>query len=391
MQRQQQTTDDKRQTMIITFQTSAIHAFLDAFAGRPGMMHYDDSKPVKISESNRDFVWPLEMQQGFIMSILTGLPIPAFTLVNGEIVDGGNRSTTLHRFRNGEFTVKVSEALLHTVNASADADSAANAAFQAGSDAETRIMNYEAVCYNRNLVRKWDSAIIMQQLITNATKDEYSQIYENLNKGIMLTCGQLMENRKHRPWVAVADSIIGRGGVGYQDAALMSLVYRVWSRAFKPTASRRELAFAFQVLVSAELGPQHFHSRFQRHVQTIMSDVAPTTTRFRTILEMIDSCDEARTIPSQKKKTIFTKFIGAIIYDLHTPELSHEAWREKWSSFITQAYNRIAAEDVTNIIDNITGEITWGVPTAERIGHISRNVARFLDAASAASTGDEHI
>ena len=365
-------------TMDITHSQTNINAFLNTFAGRPESKHYNPSKKMKISENNREFVWSSEMQQGLIISILSGLPIPAFTLVNGEIMDGGNRTTTLFNFRNGEFAVQLPSTLLR---GSSNSNSNSN-----------EPLNYEAVRANGDLASRWDSAMISIQVITNASKDQCSQIYENLNKGVQLTTGQLLENRKHRPWVAMAERIIRPNGA-YPDAGLVS---RVWSNAFKQKAKkeddpRRELAFAFQVLVSAELGPQHFHSNFQRHVRTIMSDaIAPTTDRLRAILEMLDSCDESRTIPMKKKKTIFKKFIGAIIYDLHAIGMTRTAWSEKWSAFITQIYTR----DMKQIIDDVIEAIPWGVPSAERNGAISHNVARYLtnlasDLALAAAIGSE--
>ena len=364
-------TTDRRQTMTmdITHSQTNINAFLNTFAGRPESKHYNPSKKMKISENNREFVWSSEMQQGLIISILSGLPIPAFTLVNGEIMNGGNRTTTLFNFRNGEFTVQVPSALLRESVSS-------NSSSSSSSSSGNYIMNYEAVRANGDLASKWDTAMISIQVITNASRDQCSQIYENLNKGVQLTIGQLLENRNHRPWVAMAQRIILPNGA-YPDAGLVS---RVWSNTFKQKAKkeddpRRELAFAFQVLVSAELGPQHFHSNFQRHVRTIMSDaIAPTTDRLRAILEMLDSCDESRTIPMKKKKTIFKKFIGAIIYDLHAIEMTRTAWSEKWSAFITQIYTR----DMKQIIEDTIEDIGWGVPSAERNGAISHNVARFL-------------
>ena len=88
-----------------TFQTTSINDFLNKFAGRKGMQHYDDRKPIKVAECNRDFVWKIDMQQEFICSILEGFPIPAMCITNQEIVDGGNRSTTLWRYKNGEFKI----------------------------------------------------------------------------------------------------------------------------------------------------------------------------------------------------------------------------------------------------------------------------------------------
>ena len=337
----------------ITHSNSSIGAFLNAFAGRQGSANYDNSKQMKISENNRDFVWPLEMQQSFIVSIVSGLPIPAFTLVNGEIVDGGNRTTTLFRFRHGEFKVPVPARLLRGANTDGARD-----------------MNYDEVLKNEDLASKWHAAVISKQLITNADSDECSQIYENLNKGVQLTCGQLLKNRKHRPLVATAEQII-RGS--YPDSGLVS---RVWAHSFKQTEKLTELAYAFQVFVSAELGPNHFHSNFHRHLPIIMSETLPTTDHLRTILQMLDSCDRARAVPMKKKKKIFTKFIGAIICDLHSsPVMPRATWSEKWSTFIDHIYN---THDMKKIIMDTIDPIMWGIDVRDRNREISQNVARYL-------------
>ncbi len=329
--------------MNTTFQTTTVSHFLDNFAGRRGMESYDDTKPIKIAECNRDFVWPLKMQKEFVRSILQGFPIPAMCIANGEILDGGNRSTTLWLYKNGAFTTSLEEGGVE--------------------------LDYTQMCNDRTLTRRWDSAVIPQQIITNATPDQVAQIYENLNKGIRLTFGQLLENRRHRPWVALAEAMIGRGDAEYPDRDLLA---RVWSARFPRTKNRGELAFAFQVLVSAERGPNHFNQTFVEHVSLIMSDVAPSSENLRAILEMIDLCDPDHTISMKKKKETFKKFIGAIIHDFH--KMDSVAWAEKWSEFIHMAYNTIEADEISSILD--VGVLRAN--HASRILGISENVRRFL-------------
>lgn len=327
-----------------TFQTTTISDFLDNFAGRRSMEHYDDAKPVKIAECNRDFVWSQAMQRDFICSILKGFPIPAMCIVNGQIVDGGNRSTTLWLFKNGKITVHIDE----------------------------DVMDYEKMCTNRTLTRRWDSAVIPQQIVSNASPDQFAQIYENLNKGVKLSFGQLLENRKHRPWVSVAEAMIGRGETEYADR---DLLHRVWTASFPYTKGREELAWAYQILVGAEHGPQHFHFRFPDQIQLIMGDSPPTTRRLYTILEMIDACDTDRTVSVKKKKDIFKKFIGAIIYDHHDRAMNMEAWTEKWTEFIRQAYNTLGEKDIKKIINVGNKRAT----SSSRIQAISENVTRYLE------------
>lgn len=329
--------------MNTTFHTTTIEDFLDNFAGRRGMQNYDESKNIKISECNRDFVWKSDMQQSFICSILHGFPIPAICITNGQIVDGGNRSTTLWLFRNGAFKVK-----LHP-----DADP----------------INYSEMCLDRTLTRKWDSAIIPHQNITNASHEQFAQIYENLNKGIQLTFGQLLENRKYCPWVAMAESMIGRGNGVYLD---IDLLHRVWTNGFKKTKHRRELGLAFQVLVGAERGPTHFHLSFSEHLPLIMGDTPPTTQNLRNILMMLAGCNPDQTVSAKKKKEIFHKFIGAIIHDMHT--MTRSDWKIKWSTFIPQAYTSLSESTIKRIIN--VG--TLRASSSSRIEGVSANVARFM-------------
>lgn len=330
--------------MNTTFQTTTIGDFLDNFSGRRGMENYDDTKCIKIAECNRDFVWPPAMQQDFIRSILQGFPIPAMCITNGQIVDGGNRSTTLWLFRNGAFQIKLTP--------------------------DSEYINYDKMCEDRTLTRRWDSAVIPQQIITNATPDQFAQIYENLNKGIQLTFGQLLENRRHRPWVELSEAIIGRGNGFYEDR---NLVQRVWSPRFMKTKHRRELGFAFQVLVGAECGPQHFHLSFTEHIPLIMSDIRPVPQRLHNILALLDSCDPANIVSSKKKKDIFRKFIGAIIHDMYNMETN--LWSNKWTEFITQAYNTLSIDTIKKIID--VGNLR--ATSSSRIAGVSENVRKYLN------------
>jgi hypothetical protein len=328
-----------------TFQTTTIGDFLDNFAGRRDMVGYDDTKSIKIAECNRDFVWPENMQKDFIRSILQGFPIPAMCITNEQIVDGGNRSTTLWLYRNNQFAIAMAPG---------------------GPE-----MNYDTICKDRALTRRWDSAVIPQQVITNATPDQFAQIYENLNKGIVLTFGQLLENRKYRPWVAMAEAMI-RKGTAYPDGDLLRLVWPA-AASFRKNKQRNELGFGFQILVGAERGPAHFHSQFANHIPLIMGDVVPTTDRLRKILELIEGCDEDKSVPAQKKTDVFKKFIGAIIYDMHTME--NAEWVSKWTEFIPKAYNTMTKEQFKCIanVGNKRASIN------ARIAGVSENVQRFLE------------
>jgi hypothetical protein len=338
--------------MNTTFQTTTIGDFLDNFAGRRDMAGYDDSKPIKIAECNRDFVWPLDMQKALIRSILQGYPIPAMCVCNEQIVDGGNRSTTLWLYRNNRFSVNMSDN---------------------GED-----MYYDEMCEDRAYTRRWDSAVIPQQIITNATPDQFAQIYENLNKGIPLTFGQLLENRKHHSWVSMAAAIINKSPL-YPDG---ELVRQVWSPQFRKTKNRTELGFVFQVLVGAEKGPANFHTKFLNHLPLIMGNTVPTTDGLRKILEMLILCDEDRVVSAKKKSEVFRKFIGPIIHDMYT--LSKQEWKNKWIEFIPKAYNTITKEQFKEITK--TGNKRANI--SSMIEGVSERVQMFLNGELNVSASD---
>lgn len=325
-----------------------IEGLLSTFAGRIGMENYDETKPLKIAECNRDFVWDDVLQEKLIKSILEGYPIPAITICNGTIVDGGNRLTTLWLFRNGHLQVKLDD----------------------GS-----IVNYEAMCENRGLVRRWDACYIPQVVVSNATYDQVSQIYQNLNQGKSLTFGQILENRSRRPFVKVGLSMIGYNNDPFE---LRELVDRVWykpSAKPKKTKTRGEIAFAYQIIRATEYGPAHFNTNMMEHIDFIMSNnTVPTLSNLKWILETLNEVDPTNSIQRGKKKDCFKRFIGAIIYDLFT-SMPKEDIKEKWQALFRKVYNVLSKKQLSKLVD-------VGVKRANnslRIEQLSKNVSKYLE------------
>lgn len=324
------------------------------FTGREGMGGYDPTKPYKLYELNRDFIWPLELQQGLIGAIFTGYPIPPILICNGFIVDGGNRITTIWRFKNNQFSVKIN-----------------------GVD-----YTYESISTNRELIRMWDKCQIPVEEVNEATNDNISQIYENRNKGIKLTHGQLIENRKHIPIVNAALSIIGRA----EDNSIYpyrELTSRVWNKVFAKSKTRTEIAFAFQLLVGTMYGPHCFHTSFQRHVEQILTtDKANNVdfTRLGIMLEIIDEVDPENVVARPRKSLSFRKFAGAIIHDMGDPKEEksqmpvHELKR-KWQEMFRRAYNELEAKDLKLIFEVGTDR----GKSDTRIKTVSINVQKFLN------------
>lgn len=307
--------------MDVKISQKSLDSIVDGFTGREDMEGYDAAKPYKLYELNRDFVWDDTMQVNFIQTILTGYPIPAITMCNSAIIDGGNRVTTLWRFRNNKFKV-----LLNGVE-----------------------YDYDSMCKTREVVRAWDRCQIPLVEITNATFHQISQIYENLNKGIRLTTGQLLENRKYRPIVDAALSIIGKSTDNSQFP-YRDMVNRVWNSRIRNTKSRTEISFAFQLLMGTMYGPNHFHNSFTKYVPFITDDEQKANfENLRFILKMIDEVDPENKIPRKKKSECFRRLVGAIIYDLFTME--KEEMRHKWQIMFDQAYNVLPPEQFKAIFD----------------------------------------
>lgn len=321
---------------------------VDGFTGRDGMEGYDPEKPMKLYELNRDFVWDAIMQEGLIKSILTGYPIPPITTCNGFIVDGGNRSTTLWRFKNNQFSVQLD-----------DVD-----------------QTYETVSNNRDLSKLWDKCQVPVVEITEATSDNISDIYQNLNNGVKLTIGQLLENRKHIPIVDAALSILGRSQNNAQYPH-RELTNRVWNKVFRKSKTRTEVAFAFQLLVGTMYGPHYFHTSFSRHVEDILTKRTTVAdfTRLGTLLAILDEVDPDNAVPRAKKSICFRKFAGAMVHDMWDTSMSGDDMKKKWQTMFRQAYNVLEAKHLKAIFEVGTDR----AKNDTRIKAVSKNVEKFLD------------
>lgn len=330
--------------MDVKISQKSLDSLVDGFTGRDDMEGYDSSKQYKLYELNRDFVWDESMQTNLIQSILTGYPIPAITMCNGCIIDGGNRLTTLWLFKNNKFKVSLN-----------------------GIE-----YDYDGVCNSRDVVRAWDRCQVPLVEINNSTFDQISQIYENLNKGVRLTIGQLLENRKHKPLVDSALAIINKSKDNSQFP-YRELVNRVWNSRIRNTKSRSEIAFAFQLLMGTMHGPNHFHNSFMKYVPLLTAeDQNPNFDNLHFILTMIDEVDPDNSIPRKKKSECFRRLIGAIIYDLFTMDRTDV--KVKWQAMFSQAYNVLPPEQFRAIFEVGTAR----AKSDTKLQAISQNVAKIV-------------
>lgn len=308
--------------MLITHISQSIENYLDSFAGRENMQGYDPNKRVKMFDSNRDFVWPIPKWMAFIVSILTGYPIPSIVICNDEVMDGGNRSTVLMKWKNDEFKVRIG-------------------------DWEG---NYTAMLDHREYSRRWYQATIPVTIITGATDHEKHTTLQNYNSQVQMTNGQLFANRLYCAIVGMAASMIGHG----EDHAAFpfrDLVNRVWKNDFNKTPTRNELALAVQIVIGSMKGPISFHPKYFEHFDTIMMTKAEDIdlSRLRRICEVIESVDLPNMVNRKRKAMCFKKFIGPMIHD--DWNMDNASFNAKWTVFLSNAYNVLTAEQFKKILD----------------------------------------
>lgn len=328
----------------ITYTQISVPDYLKKFAGRACIgfdKYYSPFKSYKIAEENRDFVWldTPGLAEEFICDVLHKNPLPSIIVCNNEIIDAGNRSTVLWLFANGELTVE-------------------------------GIGTYADMKKNEDLFSNWCGCMMPITIIENATADEKAAYYEKYNKGIPLTFGQKLKNRRHRTLVAGAMKMIGRNGTTFE---LKDLMGRVWTNKFKQTKNLRELEFAFQILVSTMLGSGHFHTNFAQHLQIIRENNSVNWDNLKQILEMLDSVDTTQSIKQTKKRDCFKKFIGAIIHDFW--RMNQTELATKWQEFFKLAYNVLSTDEMKAMLD--VG--TLRANNVSRIQGISMNVTKLLE------------
>lgn len=342
----------------ITYTTTSVPDFLANFAGRRDIGHdqfYHPERRWQIAECNRDYVWPQQpsLAEDFIRSILAKDAVPSIIICNDELIDAGNRGTTLWLFANDALRV------------------------------DGRVFSE----LPRAEYGNWCGCTMPVTIIENATEDEKAGYYEKYNKGIVLTLGQKLENRKNRPLIAMAMRMIGRDEVPFP---LKDLQDQVWTPRFTKTKGRGELAFAYRILVSSMLGMRHFHTNFAEHSQVFMSDEEPRLMHLDAVYRMLAEVDPAGVIAPRVKKHVFKTFIGAVLFDLH--RMSYADLCAKWQELFRRAYNTLTPHEIKSIC-----KAGWRLRALRRNrefgdgpGAMSEVVTRYLTTGAIPRGDDDH-
>lgn len=319
-----------------------IEGFLADFAGRNDMEGYDETRPIKIAEENRDFVWDEQKCKDFIRSILTGYPIPQMVICDNLVMDGGNRSTALFMWKRNAFTVKVGE-------------------WEGNYDAMTR-----------ELSARWNQCMIPMTIITGATDEERSNVFENYNSGVQVTFAQKIWNRNYLPLAHEACSLV-YGEPKFGVFPLRDLIAQVWKKSWRKTKTRSELGLAYQVVAGSMFGPDYCSKKFsvpavQRLMNTTRAQIDHSN--LRAICEVFRTADPDGRIAPKHKEWVFKNFIPAAIHDFHAHP---DTFATKWHDFLVRAYAS-TCPDLKKLKDVGTARAN----NVSRIGALAQNISDYL-------------
>ena len=279
--------------------------FIADFTGRIRMTGFDATKRYSIAECNRDFVWPPALREEFVRSVLNGDPLPSLILCNNQLIDGGNRATTLWLYQNNRFRVDGN--------------------------------NFSDLTFDQQAA--WTICKMPVTMIEGATDEEKSDYYEKFNNGVTLTFGQKLENRRTSPIAAASFDLIGHG-------PLQDLIRRVWSPVITKTKSRAEVTFAYKVLTASIRGSEYFYPTWA-NASTYIAETPANAVDYdhlRDILTVIKDVDPTGNYDQKRKKFCFEKFIGAVIHDswrMRVNGVHTQPFINKWTRFFEDAYDDV--------------------------------------------------
>ena len=295
-------------TLSIRYGDITVRDFLDNFAGRRGVPgtaeFYDERKRYSIAECNRDYVWNLSLKEGFIRDVLSNRPLPSFIFCNNQLIDGGNRATTIWLFQNNRLLV----------NGKRFSD-----------------LTYE------DEYGHWNVCKIPVTFIENATEDDRSELYEKYNQGIVLTFGQKLDNRRNTPLVRSVLSMLMQPG--YPESPVRQLIQRVWCQNFKLTAGRTEMTKAYKLLITSTLGMAHYHAKWSLAVRDLERVTAVDFSNLVEILTILKEADPNGIIDPKRKKECFELFMPGFLHDWWAFR-NPSAFGQKWVRFLQMAYDQ---------------------------------------------------
>lgn len=291
------------------------------FAGRKEFADYDDTKLIHIHRRNRAFVWNTEIQQKLLDSIIKGYYIPPIicssNIENGVekryVMEGGNRITTFRRI----LTNKVKKL----------------------TDEEYR----KVISYPMTIV-----------VMRNLTPKQQREMFRRLNKSVRVSDGQLFAmSEDDSPLVQEAIALLKEDKYPLREL----MITHFGELKDKDTDSKSLLANAVGLISGALYGPKFITSSFNTQEEKIELteplNRTSITTMLGNVFEVFSMADQKITISSSRqKKGQFTlgKYLGAILYDLHTNPGMSQKVQKKWCNYLIKVRKEERnAEEVVKI------------------------------------------
>ena len=290
------------------------------FAGRRGANDYDPSKQIHIHRRNRPFVWNTSMQQKLLDSILKGYYIPPIicsSMIDNNtehrfVMEGGNRITTFRYILNNH----------------------------------VRQLTNEEKC-------KVEAFPITLVVMRNLTSQQQREMFRRLNKNVNVSDGQLYAMSEEDS-LLVQEAMALLEDDNYPIREL--LVNHFGELKGKDTDSKGILANAVGIVSGIIYGPKFLTKLY--NVQEEKIEIKDTINRQMIItmlgnaLEIFSIADQKIPVHPKNKRGQFTigKYIGAILYDLHTHPGETRKIQHKWSEYIIKVRNgEQYAEDAVKI------------------------------------------
>ena len=294
--------------------SKSIDYFVSNFSGRQGETDYDGTKLFGLHRRQRAYVWGRDRQLKLLDSILRGLYIPPiicneyFTTAGvrrRDIMEGGNRSTTMSRILKG-LVRELTEAEQFTV-------------------------------------RSYPIQIV---LMDNLTPDVQREMFRRLNNSVKVSDGHLYAMSDDAPLVKEAMAFLNE-----PDYPLRARI----TGAFFDTVNadndgKANLANAVAIVSGAAHGVNFITKSFARQESNVEStdsiDRGRVVSLIGDAIRVFERAEEQLPLNNktkQKKQWSVGWALGAIMYDLATNPLENRAELiEKWASWLVAVRRGVA-------------------------------------------------
>ena len=283
------------------------------FAGREGSRDYDETKRMHIHSSNRAYVWNMQMQEKFLDSILKGYPIDniycKYSIVSvgntyverREVMEGGNRVTTIRRILNDEVRKLTPE--------------------------EKTIVNMHSITV---------------VVIKNATPAETTELFIRLNTRVRISDGQLYAMSKDSPLVKEAMSLLNDSN--YPLRTEISEYF--FDTQFRDSKGKPNLENAVALVSGVLHGPEFITRSYSRQRENLATTIHIDRERvIETLGHVFDVFRQANLIVNlsdgrrKKSQWAIGKYLGAILYDILMNMESIPQIQQKWATYLGKVRN----------------------------------------------------